>query len=220
MHGPVIIKRLSAVAAVVLWAMCGIAHAQQQNVYDFVFTGTYYPDDPFGSGRFGTGPAVDFTVTFLANSPTLPLPPFGASFGAAVNAYVVNVTAGSQIIEQNGKGGFSFNGLEIGLGPSGEWIGGGWDFSTTSFAWDGVEEFGLGNPDPLHHAGYWDLLGETWCSVGTSGPVYCNLRGDSVDISASVPEPPVWALLLAGLVLLAMLRLPQKYLSGYVRDIA
>jgi len=199
------VKRLGPAAAVVL-AMCGTVQADQQNVYDFAFTGTYYPDTPFPpTSPVNPMTSVDFTVTFLANSPTLPFPPNGAFFGASVNAYDIRVIVNNNIVQQGGTGTFGFNGSQIGGYPNGLWIGGDWGFDSASFAWGGVEDFGLGNPDPLNGAAFNDELGETGCSVGGED-FLCDLEGSSLRVSASVPEPPVWTLLSAAGVGLLLFR--------------
>jgi len=175
-----------------------IASTAQANLYDFALQGTYYPDYVLGTFPIETGSAyVPFTVTFLANSPVLPFPTSGEYFSASVNAYDVDVIIGGEIIEQGGTGAFAFNGVQFGPYPNGDWIGGGWSFDTQAFSFGGTEDFALGNPDPLSGAHYNDEPGETLCY---SGALYlCDVGGASVDPPATVPEPPVWVLSLAGL---------------------
>ena len=79
-----------------------LAYADNGNVYDFVFTGSYAPDVPFGGDVPPDTIFIPFTVTFLADSPTLPFPGKGDPFSATLSAYDVNVVIGNQVVLQDG----------------------------------------------------------------------------------------------------------------------
>jgi hypothetical protein len=177
------------------------AYADTQNVYDFTFTGTIYPDQ----GAFAQippnccSPFENFTVTFLANSPALAFPGANQPFSATFSAYDVNVVINNQIVLQGGTGSFGFNGVEqlgyqAGMGAS--YIGGGWSFSSSALTWGGTPDFGLQFPDPLNGGGYVSDDGVAACGVpgSTTEPVLCTVGGRSVKVSTGVPEPASLAL--------------------------
>jgi hypothetical protein len=137
-------RSMRALLALVL-LVPSLAFADGQNVYDFVFIGTIYPDIPFGSTppEF-CGPCESFTVTFLANSPTLPFPGVNQPFSASLSAYDVNVVIGNQIVLQNGTGSFGFDGTEqlsYFPGEGAVSIGGGWSFGSSALEWFGIPDF-------------------------------------------------------------------------------
>ena len=150
-----------------------LAFADGQNVYDFVFTGAIYPDTPFGSTppEF-CGPCESFTVTFLANSPTLPFPGIGQPFSPSLSAYDVNVVIGNQIVPQNGTGSFGFDGTEQLVFPGrAVYIG---EAGRSGFCAGWFEHrISVQFPDPLNGNFYVADNGVAGCFLpgGNSGPV-------------------------------------------------
>ena len=138
-------RSMRALLLALMLLVPSLAFADGQNVYDFVFIGTIYPDIPFGSTppEF-CGPCESFTVTFLANSPTLPFPGVNQPFSASLSAYDVNVVIGNQIVLQNGTGSFGFDGTEqlsYFPGEGAVSIGGGWSFGSSALEWFGIPDF-------------------------------------------------------------------------------
>jgi len=195
-----------------------LAFASGENVYDFVFTGSFFPDVPFGS--FPDGPDVRsefFTVTFLANSPTLPFPAKDATFNSpTLNAYDVTVVIGGQIVLQNGTGDFGFGGgdqvsYQAGPGGGALYFGGGWSFASSALRWFGGSDFGMQFPDPLNGAHYATDNESNGCFVppgtDTTGPVLCDVGGSSKLVGpVSAPEPGTLVLFAVGLAGLALTR--------------
>jgi hypothetical protein len=177
--------------------MPALAYADQENVYDFVFNGVVYdgsPPDNTASERF--------TVTFLANSPTLPFPGEGDPFSASLNAYDVDITIGNQMVLQDGTGAFAFvarDQISYLPGESVGYFGGNWSFSSSALTWFGGLESGMHFPDPLN-AIYTSGGQVVPCTVSGFVGNLCEVSGHSV----AVPEPGTLALLafsLAGLIL-------------------
>src|SRR5215813_10209879 len=140
-------------ALLLLIALPTTAIADQENVYDFVFTGSYAPDLPYGTTDVPSDATfLPFTVSFLANSPLLPFPGKNEPFSASLSAYDVNVVINGQIVLENGTGSFGFDGreqLNYQAGGGAVYIGGGWEFSSSALGWFGTPDFVLGFPDPL-----------------------------------------------------------------------
>jgi hypothetical protein len=213
-------RSMRALLALVL-LVPSLAFADGQNVYDFVFIGTIYPDIPFGSTppEF-CGPCESFTVTFLANSPTLPFPGVNQPFSASLSAYDVNVVIGNQIVLQNGTGSFGFDGADqLGYSPGdgATYIGGGWSFESPALEWGGTPDFGVQFPDPLNGAGYVADDGVAGCSLpgNDSGPVLCSVGGRSeLVLPVSAPEPETLALLALGLAGIGFMSRRNKKLTA------
>ena len=193
-----------------------LAFADQENVYEFDFTGAI-SDVPFDTTDPSDAKFVPFTVTFFANSPTLPFPAKGQPYFASVSAYDVNVVINGQTVEQVGIGGFGFSGTDqefYDASPGGGvyYIGTGWGFSSDALSWGlGSPDFGLPFPDPLNGANYTADNGEAGCFVppatDTSGPVLCEMSGVSHRVGpVTAPEPQTLALFALGLAGLALTR--------------
>jgi hypothetical protein len=192
-----------------------LAYADNENVYDFVFTGSYAPDVPFGGDVPPDTTFVPFTVSFLADSPVLPFPGKGQPFSASLSAYDVNVVVGNQLVLQDGTGAFEFEGhsqISYTPGESAFYFGVG-GFSSSALSFSGGLDFGVGFHDPLNGTPYY-----TDTSLGCflpSNPDFeslCTAGGRSVlqSRATSAPEPGTLALLAAGLLGLLLTQRARK----------
>jgi len=195
-----------------------LAYADDENVYDFVFTGSYAPDVPFGGDVSSDTTFVPFTVNFLANSPVLPFPGKGQPFSASLSAYDVNVVIGNQVVLQDGTGAFEFEGHDqIGYTPgeSAFYFGSG-AFSSSALSFGGGLDFGIGFHDPLNGTPY--LTDTSLGCVLPGNPDFrasCDASGRSVleTKATSAPEPGTLALLATGLAGLLLVKRTRRHRS-------
>jgi len=176
-------------------------------VYNFSFSGALSTNCTFPPPVSSVCNLADtFSLSFLANSPAIPLAPNQDYFSASLNAYDVNVALNGTTVMQSGTGTFSFEGPDAGSFPQGPYFGG-FQFTNTAFSFGGSADFDLGRTsDALNGAGFLSDDDVSSCTSAVGSNAFCFVQGTSARASgpSAVPEPSVAALLILGVATLVV----------------
>jgi hypothetical protein len=135
------------------------------------------------------------------------------SMSCSVITSNVNITLDGQLIEQNGSGGFGFNGSLFGPPGTGEFIGGTFGASGGPNSFFGIPDFGLGDSRQSDVLVSTDPLGTilNWSTYVTDGITSFESGGKLAPAwvggrATSVPEPSVFSLMALGIAMVVGLR--------------
>jgi len=209
--GGFMFRSINYAAPLMLAALGSTAgHADSPTTYDFTLTGSIYP----ATGR--CGPCEFFKITFSDQLPFNPLLPDGnfGSFDVTLESSDITVVVNGKTLESGGSGQFGYNSKDSTNGIQHTWPLFFWDFLSPGldFSSNGQAFNFTPNQALLPFSALTGNASAMVCAPTGATSISC--AGFGTDLNPRpVPEPPVWALALPGL--LALLRLWRSRGNGW-----